>query len=49
MTVDHSAGLIASPAMAGVNFAGIESGATVSSPAHLEFKVEGLAVKPAGQ
>ena len=48
-TVDHIAGLIASPAMAGVNFAGIKSGATLSSPAHLEFKVEGLEVKPAGQ
>ncbi|GAX74301.1 hypothetical protein CEUSTIGMA_g1750.t1 [Chlamydomonas eustigma] len=42
------AGLSAAPAFAdGVKFSNVSDGSKVSSPVHLEFQVEGLAVKPA--
>ncbi|KXZ48756.1 hypothetical protein GPECTOR_25g340 [Gonium pectorale] len=44
-----SAGLMASPAMAGVSIANVKSGSVVSSPVHLDFVVEGLTVKPAAE
>ncbi|EFJ42297.1 hypothetical protein VOLCADRAFT_121558 [Volvox carteri f. nagariensis] len=45
-----SSGLAVFPALAsGVSFPNIQSGATVSSPLHLEFAVDGLTVKPAAE
>ncbi len=42
------AGLVAAgPAFAGVSLLGVKDGATVASPVHLDFAVEGMAVKPA--
>ncbi|GIL73808.1 hypothetical protein Vretimale_5329 [Volvox reticuliferus] len=45
-----SSGLLVSQALAaGVSFQNVQSGATVSSPVHLDFSVEGLTVKPAAE
>ncbi len=42
--------LQAAPAYAdGVSFIGLKNNATVTSPVHVEFKVDGLTVKPAGE
>lgn len=47
----NAAGLVLAPAAfaQGVSFANLKDGASVSSPVHLEFQVEGLTVKPAGK
>jgi hypothetical protein len=39
--------LVASPALASVDFSNLRSGATVSSPVHVEMAVKGKTVKPA--
>lgn len=46
-----SSGLVLAPAAfaQGVSFANLKDGASVSSPVHLEFQVEGLTVKPAAE
>lgn len=45
-----SAGLAVSPASAaGVKFSNVAANATVASPVHLEFAVDGMTVKPAGR
>jgi hypothetical protein len=47
---DHAAGaFVAAPAGASVRFTSPADGATVSSPVHLVFAVDGLTVQPAGQ